>query len=247
MTDILVVEQVCKSFGKMMVVNNVSFTVAENQIYGIAGPNGAGKTTLFNAISGIPFHPDSGRITFGGEAIHALQPHAIAHRGIARTFQRETVFESLTVLQNVVLGAVYGHQGSGNAEQKALDALELVGLRDKTQESARDLPLFDKKRLMLATALVMQPKLLLLDEPAAGLNQLEIRQSIDLIRAINARGITIILIEHVLPLLLTLSERIMILNQGLKLVEGTPREVVSNPQVIEAYLGRRATHDHKPA
>jgi branched-chain amino acid transport system ATP-binding protein len=250
MADILVVENVCKSFGKMTAVDDVSFTVAPNQVFGIAGPNGAGKTTLFNAISGIPFHADSGKIQFQGQPIGKLSAHVIAQMGLARTFQRETVFDSLNVLENVAVGAVYGgvqnrHRHQKQAVEQALAALELVGLIEKRDTSVKNLPLFDKKRLMLATALVMEPKLLMLDEPAAGLNQVEVRQSIDLIHSLNARSITIVLIEHVLPFLLALSERVMILNQGQKLIEGSPREVVSDPRVIKAYLGMRAQHERK--
>lgn len=160
--------------------------------------------------------------------------------GLARTFQRETVFETMTVLENVLVGAVFGHESKKHRPQDlALEALEIVGLAGRQNEQARHLPLFDKKQLMLASALVTQPILLMLDEPVAGLNHLEIQQTIELIRAINDRKITIVLIEHVLPLLLELSQRIMILNQGQKLAEGTPSEIVLNEQVIEAYLGRR--------
>ena len=164
--------------------------------------------------------------------------------GLARTFQRETVFETMTVMENVLVGAVFGHETrKRRPHDLALDVLQTVGLSGRQNEQARFLPLFDKKRLMLASALVTQPMLLLLDEPAAGLNRLEIQQTIALIRAINAQGIAIVLIEHVLPLLLEVSQRIMILNQGRKLAEGIPNEIVVNDLVIEAYLGRRKTHD----
>jgi branched-chain amino acid transport system ATP-binding protein len=240
LSEFLLVENVSKSFGKVRAVDNVSFDLSENEILGIAGPNGAGKTTLFNLISGIPFHADSGHVFLQGRAIHNTQPHSICQMGLARTFQRETVFETMTVIENVMVGAVFGHETrKHNPNELAMQALELVGLVDRSNELARHLPLFDKKRLMLASALVTQPILLLLDEPAAGLNRLEIQQTMDLIRKLNARNITIILIEHVLPLLLELSQRIIILNQGQKLAEGTPANMVSNEQVIEAYLGRR--------
>lgn len=244
MVDVLVVDKVSKLFGKMRAVDNVTFAVGEKEVYGIAGPNGAGKSTLFNAISGIPYHPDTGKIFFRGKAIHEVHPHVICHLGIARTFQQETVFDTLTVMQNVMVGAVFGHpaNGSGTPEDMAVAVLKKVGLADRQDEKAWHLSLFDKKRLMLASALVTQPSLLLLDEPAAGLNRMEIQQTLDLIRSINGDGITIILIEHVLPLLLTVSHRIMILSQGEKLVEALPAEIVRDERVIEAYLGRRSNH-----
>jgi branched-chain amino acid transport system ATP-binding protein len=245
LADVLVVDKVSKSFGKMRAVDNVTFAVEENEVYGIAGPNGAGKSTLFNTISGIPYHSDSGKIIFRGKAIQGVMPHIICHLGIARTFQQETVFDTLSVMQNVVVGSVFGHPANsrGTTEEKAIDVLKIVGLDDKLDEKALHLPLFDKKRLMLASALVTQPSLLLLDEPAAGLNRIEIQKTLDLIRLINSMGIAIILIEHVLPLLLAISHRIMILNQGMKLVEAEPAEVVRDERVIEAYLGRRTNHD----
>jgi branched-chain amino acid transport system ATP-binding protein len=245
MADLLICDNVSKAFGKMMAVNAVSFRVAEHQIFGIAGPNGAGKTTLFNTISGIPFRSDSGTIVFRGQPIQGMLPHAIAHLGVARTFQRETVFHSLTVLENVIIGAQYGQKtlASGDLRERAHDALRLVGLEHRSNDSSRNLPLFEKKRLMLASALVTNPTLLLLDEPAAGLNQVEIRKTIELVQAIHARGVTIVLIEHVLPLLLELSQHIMVLNMGEKLLEGDPRAVVRDARVVEAYLGKRGGHE----
>ncbi len=243
MTDILIVDQVNKSFGALKAVASVSFSVPEQAIYGIAGPNGAGKTTLFNTISGIPFGPDSGQIHFAGQALQTMKPHHIVRLGVARTFQKETVFHSLTVLENVLLGAVYGGNGTSKPEAAALETLELVGLADKAHQSAENLSLFDEKRLMFATALVTKPKLLLLDEPAAGLNQVEIQETIKLVRTINEQGLTILLIEHVLPLLLAVSQQIMILNHGAKLTEGSPKTVISDERVIEAYLGKRGKHD----
>ena len=239
MSSILVLEDIQKSFGRLMAVADVSFEVEEEEIFGIAGPNGAGKTTLFNVISGIPFHPDSGRIYFQEKQIQSTPAHVICHMGIARTFQRETVFETLSVLENVWVGAAYGHNGEGRSQrhQRAGDVLEFVGLTKDLDREAGQLALFDKKLLMLASALVTRPKVLLLDEPAAGLSKAEIEQSAELFRSIQSQGIAIVLIEHVLPLLLSISDRVMILNEGQKLIEGLPGEVVKDERVIKAYLG----------
>jgi branched-chain amino acid transport system ATP-binding protein len=241
LSEELIVEKVSKSFGKLRAISDVSFSVTENEIYGIAGPNGACKTTLFNTISGIPYHPDAGRLIFKGKPIHHMYPHLICRQGIARTFQRETVFDTMTVYENVIVGAAFGNRRKRKVDckKKAEQVLELVGYEGSLDQVARHLALFDKKRLMWASALASEPKLMLLDEPASGLNQLEVQQTIDLIRLINSTGITIILIEHVLPLLLTLSHRIMILNEGIVLLEGTSEQVVADERVIEAYLGRR--------
>lgn len=241
MVDELVVQNVSKSFGKLRAVHDVSFSVMENEVFGIAGPNGAGKTTLFNTISGLPYHPDSGKVEFRGKFIQNTYPHVICHLGIARTFQRETVFDTMTVIENVIIGAVFGNKRRRGTdfEGKAEAALRFVGYEGDLDREARHLALFDKKRLMWASALASDPRLVLFDEPASGLNQMEVQQTIDLIRKINSTGITIILIEHVLPLLLSLSHRIMILNEGKMLMEGSPEQVVSDERVIEAYLGKR--------
>lgn len=244
MSKVLIVQEVSKSFGKMRAVDTVSFSVEENEIFGIAGPNGAGKTTLFNTISSIPYHADMGTIMLGDRPIQSLQPHNICRMGIARTFQKETVFDTLSVLDNVLVGAVFGCPPQRESlKDRAHKVLDLVGLFTKEDECAKHLPLVEKKCLMLATALVTQPKILLLDEPAAGLNRVEIQKTIDLILKINELGISIILIEHVLSLLATLSHRIMILNNGKKLVEGLSHEILKDERVIEAYLGERATHE----
>ncbi|MFX0200238.1 MAG: ABC transporter ATP-binding protein, partial [Candidatus Hodarchaeota archaeon] len=208
----------------------------------IAGPNGAGKSTLFNIITRIPFPPDRGRVYLEGEMIQSLAPHVICRKGIARTFQIENVFSTLTTLENVSIAANFGYQkkpkGKASSSARAMRALELVGLVDTKDRTAGELSLIDKKRLMIATALAMDPKILLLDEPSAGLNREEIRDTMALIRkARDDTGISVVLIEHVMPVLLGLSDRVMILDQGQKVVEGTPDEVVKNESVIEIYLG----------
>ena len=238
MTHFLEVKHVNKSFGRLQAIDDVSFTVDEGEIYGIAGPNGAGKTTLFNTISGIPFGPDSGEILLNGRSLQKLPPHKIAQAGIMRTFQKETSFPSLSVRNNIQVGAVYGSTKIKNVSAAVDDMLALLSLTHVADTLAENLTLFEEKRLMIASALVTKPKLLMLDEPASGLNAVEIEKMADLIRQMNARGVTILLIEHVLPLLLSVSERIMILNYGSLLTEGLPKEVVSNPEVIAAYLGK---------
>lgn len=238
---ILKVDRVCKSFGQLVAVDNVSFQVEKGEVYGIAGPNGAGKSTLFNIISGIPYSADSGEVFFEGHAIHSMRPHLICRMGVARTFQRETVFDSLTVLQNVLVAAAYG-RGLGVAADRhpikeSYVALQFVGLDRESERLARELSVYGKKRLMLASALATRPKMLLLDEPVAGLNHIEIQGFADMLKQISASGVTIILIEHVLSFLLSISHRVMILNEGKKLVEGYPLQIVSDERVRRAYLG----------
>jgi branched-chain amino acid transport system ATP-binding protein len=238
MESILEVESVSKSFGSLKAVDDVSFSVERGSVFGIAGPNGAGKTTLFNIISGIPYRPDSGTISFDDHCIHAVRPHKICRLGLARTFQRETAFDSLTVAENVLIGAKYGDGSRRKGlSGKVRRALKYSGLESLSESEAGHLSLFEKKRLMLATALVAEPRLLLLDEPASGLTASEIEHFADFLRALNKNGITIILIEHVLPLLLSLSQRVMILDYGKKLMEDIPEKVVKDQRVVEAYLG----------
>ncbi|MBM3517135.1 MAG: ABC transporter ATP-binding protein [Alphaproteobacteria bacterium] len=250
MADVLVVENVVKTFGALRAVDGVSLSVREGEVFGVAGPNGSGKSTLFNIITGIPFHADSGRILFDGTPIERMPPHAICRAGIARTFQTETDFETLSLFDNVKLGTVYGHaRGMSEEEQRRVtrETLEFVGLGGDHDRPAGDISVFDKKRLMIASALATKPRLLLLDEPASGLTRPEIRETSALIRRLSETGVTIVLIEHVLPLLLTVSNRLMVLNFGQVLTEGHPKEVVKNEQVIEAYLGKRGDHGRDAA
>jgi branched-chain amino acid transport system ATP-binding protein len=245
MSPILTVTKVTKTFGKLVAVDSASFEVYPNEVFGIAGPNGAGKSTLFNLITRVPYGPDAGAIVYDGSPIHMIAPHAICRRGITRTFQTESVFDTLSVEDNVRIGAVYGAGSppAGDWKRRVREALAFVDLWDQRERLARDLALLEKKRVMLASALATQPKILLLDEPASGLNRTEQQQTIDLIRKINASGVTIILIEHVLPLLLALSRRVMFLNAGRPLVVGPPDEVMRDERVIEAYLGSRVAHE----
>lgn len=246
MDQILIVEDACKLFGSLRAVDNVSFGVEAGEIFGIAGPNGSGKSTLFNIITSIPFPADAGRIVFDGRAIHRMRANQICRAGVARTFQKETAFDSLSTFDNVVLGSVYGlgrAGAGGEAGEAAREALVFVGIEDdQFHRPAGELSVFDKKRLMLASALATRPRVLLLDEPASGLTQPEIDQTIELVRRVNGEGVTVLLIEHVLPLLLSVSNRLMVLNQGQELVTGDPDAVMRDERVVEAYLGSSRAH-----
>jgi branched-chain amino acid transport system ATP-binding protein len=230
-----------KQFGSFRAVSNLDFTVFPGEIFGIAGPNGAGKTTLFNIITKIPYPPTSGKTIFQGEEIQQMKNFEIVHKGIARTFQIPTVFEKFSYSENVKCGALfgkkYGKESVDEIEKKCLSALETVGLLEKKDQIATDLPLFDMKRIMLASALATNPSLLLLDEPVSALSSIEIEEIIKLIKQINEKGTTIILIEHHMRTLMGISERVLILHRGEKLAEGIPKEVAGNELVIEAYLG----------
>lgn len=239
---LLELEDVAKSFGSLRAVDGVSFSVRPGEIFGIAGPNGSGKSTLFNVITGIPFGPDRGTIRFDGEEIQGRSGNVIARRGLARTFQRETSFDGLTVFENALMGATYGaaRQPPKAAREATAEALAFVGFDTASfGRLAGELSVYQRKCLMLATAIAMKPKMLLLDEPASSLTKPEIEASVELIRRIAARGITILLIEHVLTFLMSLSQHLLVLNQGKPLAMGEPRAVIDDPKVIEAYLGTR--------
>ena len=240
MATLLSVSKATKKFGELVAVDNVSFEVEAGEIYGIAGPNGAGKTTLFNLITGIPYTADAGAVYFRGEDISDLSPHKIYERGIARTFQKETAFDTLTVQENVRIGAVFGTELRPEdyeaAVQLSLEALDLSADRDRL---AGELSLYAKKRLMIASAIVSKPSLLMLDEPAGGLNVAELSELEKLIRRLSHGEMTIIIIEHVLPLLFGVSNRVMVMDFGERLAEGSPEELARNDVVIEAYLGER--------
>jgi len=239
---LLELDGVSKAFGSLKAVDGVSFQVQAGEIFGVAGPNGSGKSTLFNVITGIPFGPDRGRIRFDGTDIHKKSGNDIARLGLARTFQRETSFDGLTVFENAVIGAGYGGpvRKSAAVREAAAEALEFVGLgSSQFGRLAGELSVFDRKCLMLATAIAMEPRMLLLDEPASSLTKPEIETSIGLIRRIAGRGITIVLIEHVLTFLMSLSQHLLVLNQGTVLAAGDPKTVISDPRVVEAYLGTR--------
>jgi branched-chain amino acid transport system ATP-binding protein len=240
MVALLSVSKVTKKFGALVAVDDVSFEVGEGEIYGIAGPNGAGKTTLFNLITGIPYHADAGEVRYRGEVISQLLPHKIYESGIARTFQKETAFDTLTVQENVRIGAVFGTnlavEDCGSAVEEALDNLDLSEDRHRL---AGELSLYGKKRLMIASAIVSNPKVLMLDEPAGGLNLTELDELESLIKRLSDGAMTIIIIEHVLPLLFGVSNRVLVMDFGKRLAEDSPAALARDDAVIEAYLGQR--------
>lgn len=234
--SLLAVEGVSKSFGGLAAVQRVSFTLAEGEMLALIGPNGAGKTTLFHVISGF-MAPDEGTIRYAGEVLAGLRPHDICQRGMVRTFQITRPFNRLTVLENVLVGALERVAHRRQAVTIAEEVLALTGLAEKAGQLGHSLTLPDRKRLELARALATGPKVLLLDEVMAGLNPTETTRLIELIRTIHGRGVTILLIEHVMRAVMALSQRILVLNYGELIAEGTPQTVVRNPKVIEAYLG----------
>ncbi len=249
--NLLEVQGVVMAFGGLMALFKPNFAVKKGSIKAIIGPNGAGKTTLFNVITGF-FAPNEGTVRFKGRPISHLKSYEIAAKGIARTFQTVELFDNMTVLENVMLGChtrikasflTAGFQFPAARRQeketkdRAMQILKFIGLSDKFNDPAGSLPLGGQKMLEIGRALASEPELICLDEPAAGLNETETHVASSLIRALNAKGITVLLVEHDMKVVMNISDEIVVLNYGQKIAEGPPDEIRNNPQVIEAYLG----------
>ena len=234
--SLLQVNGVSKIFGGLVAVSNVTFSANKGDILGLIGPNGAGKTTMFNVVNGF-YPPTKGEVLFKGQRISHLQPYQICKLGIGRTFQVVRPLRRMSVLDNVIASAFLRAKNKKEAEEMALDTLRFTGLYEDRNFLSKGLPLGKRKKLEITRALATKPEMLLLDESFAGLNPSEQNELIAIIRQIRAKGITIMIIEHHMKVIMSLSDQIVVLNYGEKIAEGTPKEISSNPLVIEAYLG----------
>jgi len=245
---VLEAKNITKRFGGLVALNNVTLTVRKGELLGLIGPNGSGKTTMFNVITGY-YRPEGGRVYYNGQDITGLRPHKIVKMGIARTFQIPKPFGRLTVVENVMSAAMYGREevpSRGEAKEIAMEWLEYVRLKDKVNVEAKSLNIVERKLMELARAFSTDPRLLLLDELVAGLNPSEMMEVVELVRRlVDEKGITTVMVEHVMKAVMTISDRVFVLHRGTKLAEGKPEEIARDPKVVEAYIletGRIALH-----
>jgi branched-chain amino acid transport system ATP-binding protein len=236
---LLSAREVTRSFGSFVALSGASLDVDQGEIVGLIGPNGAGKSTFFNCVAG-DFPPTSGRIVFSDIDVTHASASAHARLGIGRTFQVPATFEEMSILDNVMVGAFLRHHHRGEARAAALDVIEFTGLKALAQAPAKSLGTPGRKRLEIARALATEPKVLLLDEAMAGLTQSEVRLAIDLVRDIHRSGVTLVIVEHIMEVIMSLASRVVVFHQGKEIARGSPREVTANPAVIAAYLGTRA-------